>query len=151
MTSVDSKGSVAPVTPPPVEPAESVLSQSVPVGIDPVPAESPLSPEEVERLSAVLSDGGAPLPQRFDALFSLRSARSDDAATRVCACLLAETDVGAALLKHELAYCLGQMQRACASQTLRTVLADRTQAPMVRHEAGVQRRTYCSLGKSYFY
>lgn len=41
-----------------------------------------------------------------------------------------------ALLKHELAYCLGQMQDKRAIPTLTAVLKDTQQEPMVRHEAG---------------
>jgi deoxyhypusine monooxygenase len=40
------------------------------------------------------------------------------------------------LLKHELAYCLGQMQDPEAIPVLIKVLEDKSQAPMVRHEAG---------------
>lgn len=41
-----------------------------------------------------------------------------------------------ALLKHELAYCLGQMQDKRAIPALTAVLKDKQQEPMVRHEAG---------------
>lgn len=40
-----------------------------------------------------------------------------------------------ALLKHECAYCLGQIQDPCAVYALSLVLADRDQEAMVRHEA----------------
>ena len=43
-----------------------------------------------------------------------------------------------ALLKHELAFCLGQMQDRTAIPTLTAVLKDTEQEPMVRHEAGKQ-------------
>lgn len=46
-----------------------------------------------------------------------------------------------ALLKHELAYCLGQMQDKRAIPTLTAVLKDREQEVMVRHEAGTQTHT----------
>lgn len=39
-----------------------------------------------------------------------------------------------ALLKHELAYCLGQMKNAAALSILETVLANEQEDPMVRHE-----------------
>lgn len=41
-----------------------------------------------------------------------------------------------ALLKHELAYVLGQIRNTVAIPILNEVLADKTQDPMVRHEAG---------------
>lgn len=46
-----------------------------------------------------------------------------------------------ALLKHELAYCLGQMQDKQAIPTLSAVLKDTEQEPMVRHEAGKLEQT----------
>ena len=39
-----------------------------------------------------------------------------------------------ALLKHELAYCLGQMKNPVALPVLQEVLADANEDPMVRHE-----------------
>jgi deoxyhypusine monooxygenase len=39
-----------------------------------------------------------------------------------------------ALLKHELAYCLGQMKKTSALPALETVLRDSSEDPMVRHE-----------------
>ena len=39
-----------------------------------------------------------------------------------------------ALLKHELAYCLGQMKNPFALPALQDVLADVNEEPMVRHE-----------------
>lgn len=38
------------------------------------------------------------------------------------------------LLKHELAYCLGQMKNAAALSTLESVLKNEEEDPMVRHE-----------------
>lgn len=46
-----------------------------------------------------------------------------------------------ALLKHELAFCLGQMQDKRAIPTLSAVLTDTQQEPMVRHEAGESMET----------
>jgi deoxyhypusine monooxygenase len=40
-----------------------------------------------------------------------------------------------ALLKHELAYCLGQMKNAAALPILESTLANEQEDPMVRHEA----------------
>lgn len=41
-----------------------------------------------------------------------------------------------ALLKHELAYCLGQIKNDKALPVLESVLRDRAEDPMVRHEVG---------------
>jgi len=39
-----------------------------------------------------------------------------------------------ALLKHELAYCLGQTKNPSALSTLEAVLRNKDEDPMVRHE-----------------
>lgn len=39
-----------------------------------------------------------------------------------------------ALLKHELAYCLGQMKKTSALPVLESVLKNEDENPMVRHE-----------------
>lgn len=39
-----------------------------------------------------------------------------------------------ALLKHELAYCLGQIKKTSALPALEAVLRDSSEDPMVRHE-----------------
>jgi deoxyhypusine monooxygenase len=44
-----------------------------------------------------------------------------------------------ALLKHELAYCLGQMKDTSALPILGTVLENKSEDPMVRHEVIVLR------------
>jgi len=42
-----------------------------------------------------------------------------------------------ALLKHELAYCLGQVKSTAALPTLESVLRNRAEDPMVRHEVRI--------------
>ncbi|KAM0434388.1 hypothetical protein ACHAQK_008821 [Fusarium lateritium] len=80
-----------------------------------------------------------PLPIRFRALFSLKhvATTSDDDATRVAAieAITAGFSSPSALLKHELAYCLGQTGNTAAVKPLRQVLADLKEDPMCRHEA----------------
>lgn len=41
------------------------------------------------------------------------------------------------LMRHELAYCLGQMRDATALPVLEKVLRDTSDDPIVRHEVGV--------------
>ncbi|VDP07857.1 unnamed protein product [Soboliphyme baturini] len=88
--------------------------------------------EAVRKIGDILSDKSAPLKKRFRALFTLRT---------IGGCLAIDliaknfTD-SSALLKHELAYCLGQMRDTFALPTLRDVLSDETQETIVRHEAG---------------
>ncbi|NXD17675.1 DOHH hydroxylase, partial [Nothocercus nigrocapillus] len=88
--------------------------------------------QEVEAIGRVLLDTAQPLPARFRALFTLRGL-GGGAAVRWISRGFGDSSV---LLKHELAYCLGQMREAAAIPVLLRVLQDPRQEPMVRHEAG---------------
>jgi len=77
------------------------------------------------------TSGNVPLHNRFRALFTLKSLKSEEA-IRIISRGFADYS---ALLKHELAYCLGQMKNTSALPTLEAVLADESEDPMVRHEA----------------
>lgn len=80
-----------------------------------------------------------PLPVRFRALFSLKhlaQTTSDNATVVACVeAIAAGFGSPSALLKHELAYCLGQTRNDAAVKPLRDVLADLDEDPMCRHEA----------------
>lgn len=86
----------------------------------------------VQAVGNILTDKSQPLKDRFRALFTLRNLGGEKAIDYISKCF----DDTSALLKHELAYCLGQMQDKYALDTLSRVLADCSQEPMVRHEAG---------------
>ena len=88
--------------------------------------------EEVEAIGRTLVDAAQPLPARFRALFTLRNLGGRAAVDWISRAF----GDGSALLKHELAYCLGQMQDKAAIPVLIRVLEDTGQEPMVRHEAG---------------
>ncbi|NWJ08415.1 DOHH hydroxylase, partial [Crypturellus undulatus] len=88
--------------------------------------------QEVEAVGRTLLDTAQPLPARFRALFTLRGL-GGAAAVRWIGRGFGDSS---ALLKHELAYCLGQMREAAAIPVLLRVLQDPRQEPMVRHEAG---------------
>lgn len=90
------------------------------------------SVEQVSAVGQVLLDPNQDLAHRFRALFTLRNIGGAEAINWISKCFKDES----ALLKHELAYCLGQMQDARAIPTLTAVLKDQEQEPMVRHEAG---------------
>lgn len=89
-------------------------------------------PETIRDVGQVLRDRSKPLKDRFRALFTLRNLGGKDAIDHISSCF----DDESALLKHELAYCLGQMQDEYAIPSLVTVLKDTNQEAMVRHEAG---------------
>ncbi|ROT79601.1 Deoxyhypusine hydroxylase [Penaeus vannamei] len=87
---------------------------------------------KIEAIGSVLKDEKRPLKERFRALFTLRNLGGDTAIAAISQCF----DDPSALLKHELAYCLGQMGDVKAIPKLIEVLKDVQQEPMVRHEAG---------------
>lgn len=88
--------------------------------------------QELEAIGRTLLDPVQPLQARFRALFTLRGLGGPAAVAWISRGFGDDS----ALLKHELAYCLGQMQDARAIPTLVAVLRDPCQEPMVRHEAG---------------
>ncbi|XP_028301352.1 deoxyhypusine hydroxylase isoform X2 [Gouania willdenowi] len=90
------------------------------------------SSEQVLAIGRVLVDPGLNLTQRFRALFTLKNLGGAEAIEWISKGFSDES----ALLKHELAYCLGQMQDTRAIPALTLVLKDTQQEPMVRHEAG---------------
>ncbi|XP_070765344.1 deoxyhypusine hydroxylase [Enoplosus armatus] len=88
--------------------------------------------EHVAAVGQILVDPGLDLTRRFRALFTLKNLGGAEAIEWISKAFIDES----ALLKHELAYCLGQMQDKRAIPTLTAVLKDTQQEPMVRHEAG---------------
>ncbi|KAG2155986.1 ARM repeat-containing protein [Suillus bovinus] len=92
-----------------------------------------VSPSELSALRAALlnTSGTVPLHDRFRALFTLKSLKNDDAVKIISEGFADHS----ALLKHELAYCLGQMKLVSALPVLQSVLENLDEDPMVRHEA----------------
>ena len=64
-------------------------------------------------------------------MFALRNRGGSDAVDALSASFSSRS----ALLKHEIAYVLGQVQDSNTVDRLRTVLEDSRENPMVRHEA----------------
>ncbi|KZT51015.1 deoxyhypusine hydroxylase [Calocera cornea HHB12733] len=93
----------------------------------------PVSDAELQKLESVLLNqaGDVSLHRRFRALFTLRNIDDDRAVQAISKGFKDES----ALLKHELAYCLGQMKRTSALPMLSDVLRNMHEDPMVRHEA----------------
>ena len=97
--------------------------------VDPAPAAPKATP--TAELRARLCDEGAPLFERYKALFGLRNQGGGAAVAALGAAFAS----GSALLKHEVAYVLGQMQSPEAIAVLAGVLRDPGEHEMVRHEA----------------
>lgn len=90
-----------------------------------------ITAEQIHSIGEVLNNKDRPLKERFRALFTLKNLGGMESVKEISRCF--EDD--SALLKHELAYCLGQMQDPSAVGVLTKVLEDEKQEPMVRHEA----------------
>lgn len=90
------------------------------------------SDEQVAAVGKVLVDPELDLTRRFRALFTLKNLGGAEAIEWISKGFSDDS----ALLKHELAYCLGQMQDRQAIPALTAVLKDTQQETMVRHEAG---------------
>ncbi|MEC7229489.1 MAG: HEAT repeat domain-containing protein [Candidatus Thermoplasmatota archaeon] len=96
--------------------------------VDPAP---PLKSGEVKQLESTLTDNDTPMFQRMRNVFSLRNKGTIEACLALCSGFKSES----ALLRHEVAYVLGQMQNEAAIPTLIQVLSDEKEHVMVRHEA----------------
>ncbi|KAF0889227.1 hypothetical protein E2562_022479 [Oryza meyeriana var. granulata] len=93
-----------------------------------LPAKQGLS---VQQLREILLNEQESMYERYAALFTLTNDSGDAAISAIVAAL----GVRSALLKHEVAYVLGQLQNKAASDALAIVLKNVDEHPMVRHEA----------------
>jgi deoxyhypusine monooxygenase len=85
-------------------------------------------------LRKTLTSESSPLALRFRALFSLKHLACQSSLPAIHA-IAAAFSSRSALLKHELAYCLGQTKNLAAVPYLRKVLEDVEEDAMCRHEA----------------
>ncbi|XP_077240280.1 ARM repeat superfamily protein [Tasmannia lanceolata] len=85
----------------------------------------------IDQLREALLNEEKGMYERYAALFALRNHGGDGAVSAVIASL----DAKSALLRHEVAYVLGQLQNKAASAALSEVLRNVNEHPMVRHEA----------------
>ncbi|KAL7583994.1 hypothetical protein Lser_V15G41800 [Lactuca serriola] len=102
--------------------------QSPFLSVDPA---APASCSSVHDLREVILDEEKGMYERYSALFGLRNHGGDEAVAAIVESLNAKS----ALLRHEVAYVLGQLQNKYASDALSRVLKDVNEHPMVRHEA----------------
>ncbi|TKX21546.1 deoxyhypusine hydroxylase [Elsinoe australis] len=108
-----------------------------PSAVDPVPESAVDS--TILTLRKILTSESSPLAARFRALFSLKHLASTSPPTSqtipAIEAIAAAFASPSALLKHELAYCLGQTRNFAAVPHLTAVLENRQEDPMCRHEA----------------
>ena len=96
--------------------------------VDPAPASVV---NDVEHLKSILLDDSAKMFERMRVVFKFRNIRSVESCLALCEAFSTDS----ALLRHELAYVLGQMQMDEAIPTLIERLSDVEEHVMVRHEA----------------
>jgi deoxyhypusine monooxygenase len=101
-----------------------------PLATSPPPTADPA----ILTLRKTLTSESEPLARRFRALFSLKHLACQSSIPAIEAIAAAFTSPSA-LLKHELAYCLGQSKNLAAVPFLRAVLEDKNEDSMCRHEA----------------
>ncbi|EHK99606.1 putative Deoxyhypusine hydroxylase [Glarea lozoyensis 74030] len=101
-----------------------------PSATTPPPVEDPT----ILALRKTVTSESEPLARRFRALFSLKHFACQGSIPAIQA-IAAGFASPSALLKHELAYCLGQTKNLAAVPFLRQVLEDRDEDSMCRHEA----------------
>lgn len=94
---------------------------------------------KVPALRKILCSQSTDLAARFRALFSLKNLAALDPPTSQTIPAIEAIAAGfadpSALLKHELAYCLGQSGKEEARPILRKLVADREEDSICRHEA----------------
>jgi len=97
------------------------------------------APTPIPPLRSALTSEQTPLAIRFRALFSLKHHASEHPPTPYTVpaihAIAAAFSSPSALLKHELAYCLGQTRNLDSVPFLKSVLEDRGEDSMCRHEA----------------
>ena len=107
---------------------ENIPERSEFDSVDPAP---PSSERSVADLRAVLCNEDEKMFQRMRALFALRNIGGRDSVEALAAAYESKS----ALLKHEIAYVMGQMQDPHAVPHLIERLEDGEEDVMVRHEA----------------
>jgi len=96
--------------------------------VDPAPASDS---DQLNQLRSTLLNENEKMFQRMRSVFKLRNIRTPES----CLALCDGFSSSSALLRHELAYVLGQMQMDEAIPTLIEILSDVEEHVMVRHEA----------------
>lgn len=105
------------------------LENSPFLSVDPAMPSSCCS--SVDQLREILLNEKESMYERYAALFALRNLGDDAAVSAIVASLGAKS----ALLRHEVAYVLGQLQNKTSSFALSEILKNANEHPMVRHEA----------------
>lgn len=104
--------------------------------VDPAPPHPDHVHKSFQELGDILCDSenkSLPLFERYRAMFSLRNRGGLEAVQQLCRALT--TDTTSALLRHEVAYVLGQLQHPASLEALAESLRRTGEHEMVRHES----------------
>jgi deoxyhypusine monooxygenase len=100
---------------------------------DPAPPHPSHADTPIQELGNILLNNEQTMFERYRAMFSLRNRGGTDAVVQLCRALT--DDTSSALLRHEVAYVLGQMQHPISVEALEISLRRTNEHPMVRHES----------------
>jgi len=109
---------------------QNIVRMSNAGSVDPAPPFPPGS-KSIPELEKTLLDETEEMWTRYRALFSLRDLSTDIAVETICKAFTTKS----ALLRHEIAFVLGQMMNRTALPALNKVLLNTEEHGMVRHEA----------------
>jgi len=101
--------------------------------VDPAPPHPSHQNKSAEELGNILCNDDLHIFERYRSMFSLRNKGGEDCVLQLCRALT--TDTSSALLRHEVAYVLGQMQHPASVEALETSLRRQDEHDMVRHES----------------
>jgi deoxyhypusine monooxygenase len=101
--------------------------------IDPAPPHPSHADTPIAELGDLLLNDDVPMFERYRAMFSLRNRGGADAVQQLCRALT--DDTSSALLRHEVAYVLGQLQHPASVEALAESLRRKQEHRMVRHES----------------
>lgn len=101
--------------------------------VDPAEADPKHEKLSTKDLGDLLLDSSEDLQERYRAMFSLRNRGGEEAVLELCRSLV--EDKSSPLLRHEVAFVLGQLQHPCSIDALETSLGRLDEHVMVRHES----------------
>jgi deoxyhypusine monooxygenase len=101
--------------------------------VDPVAADPQHADFSTEKIGDILCDESLDLTERYRAMFSLRNRAGEACVQQLCRALL--EDQSSPLLRHEVAFVLGQLQHPSSIDALEASLARKQEHVMVRHES----------------
>ncbi|KAM7539141.1 hypothetical protein Aperf_G00000047933 [Anoplocephala perfoliata] len=120
--------------------AELARSKFPNIHVDPAPAFEPTAGHSIAELRRIILSPSEPLFSRYQALYSLRNAAvatsppPSEVVDALCAGVAAP---GSALLRHQVAFILGELSIPRTGDALIARLQDAKEAPWVRHESAL--------------